>query len=172
MPTVFSYFPTKVALVEAVVGAVEKYIFELISRQRSDQTKTTTFDRIYGLMLSWSVAAETHPDIIKVFLNWSTSFHPDIKPLFDAYFERVVSRLEEIVREGYVNGEFRRDVDTRDAALILQGSGNLIGYLTFSNYDKDKMAKLLVDVVQGAVRLGLSENIEKGDRPDGVAVPL
>jgi TetR/AcrR family hemagglutinin/protease transcriptional regulator len=163
VPTVFSYFPTKMALVEAVVGAVETYIFDLITRQRCDQPNPTTFERLYRVMLAWSVAAETHPDIVKVFLNWSTSFHPDIKPLFDAYFERVVSSLEEIVREGYVNGEFGSDVDTRDAALILQGSGNLIAHLKFSNYDKDKMTKLLVDVVQGAVRLGLSENTNQRD---------
>lgn len=158
VPTVFSYFPTKMALVTAVVDAVEKFIFSLISLQHHEKSKLTTFERLYRLMLSWSVAAETHPDIIKVFLNWSTSFHPDIKPLFDSFFERVVSSLEEIVREGYVNGEFGSDVDPRDAALILQGSGNLIAHLKFSNYDDEKMNKLLVDVVQGAVRLGLSEN--------------
>jgi TetR/AcrR family transcriptional regulator, hemagglutinin/protease regulatory protein len=162
VPTVFAYFPTRIALIQAVTGEAEKYVFDMLRKYTAESPQLSAFERLYGLLSYWAKSTDTHPDLIKVVSNWSTSFQPDVEPLFQDYFSRVIKALAAIVREGQKNGEFGKDVDPLDAALIIQSSGNLISHLKFSKYSSARLTKYLVDVIRGALQTSLSPNAAKG----------
>ncbi len=162
VPTVFAYFPTRIALIQAVTEEAEKYVFDMLRKYTVESPQLSAFERLYGLLSYWAKSTDTHPDLIKVVSNWSTSFQPDVEPLFQDYFSRVIKALAGIVREGQKNGEFGKDVDPLDAALIIQSSGNLISHLKFSKYSSARLTKYLVDVIRGALQISLSPNSAKG----------
>jgi len=161
VPTVFAYFPTRIALVQAVTGEAEKYVFNMLRKYTVESPQLSAFDRLYGILSYWAKSTDTHPDLIKVFSNWSTSFQPDIEPLFQTCFARVIKVLGDIVREGQKNGEFGKDVDPIDAALIIQSSGNLIAHLRFSKYSSARLTKYLADLIRGALQINLSPDAVK-----------
>ena len=155
VPTVFSYFPTRFAIIEAVVRDVQRGIFAIIDKNLHDQTGLSVFDRLLGVVRGWAEAAETNPILVRVFLNWSSSFQPEVEALYQEYVTTVVQQLESIIRDGQKNGEFDKEVDVHDAALIIQGSGHLIAHLKFSKYESRGMMKFLHNIVRGALQAEL-----------------
>ena len=133
----------------------------MLRKYTVESLQLSAFERLYEILSYRAKSTDTHPDLIKVVSNWSTSFQPDVEPLFQDYFSRVMA-LAAIVREGQKNGEFGKDVDPLDAALIIQSSGNLISHLKFSKYSSARLTKYLVDVIRGALQINLSSDSPKG----------
>ena len=147
VPTVFSYFPTRFDIIEAVVCDVQRNILGIVQKNLYDQTGLSAFERLLGVVQGWAEAAETNPVLVRVFLNLSSSFQPEVEALY--------KQLEDLVRDGQEKGEFDKKVDVRDAALIIQGSGHLIAHLKFSKYESEGMMKFLTNIVRGALQAEL-----------------
>ena len=155
VPTVFSYFPTRFDIIEAVVRDVQRNILGIVQKNLYDQTGLSAFERLLGVVQGWAEAAETNPVLVRVFLNWSSSFQPEVEALYQEYVMQVCKQLEDLVRDGQEKGEFDKKVDVRDAALIIQGSGHLIAHLKFSKYESEGMMKFLTNIVRGALQAEL-----------------
>ena len=155
VPTVFSYFPTRFDIIEAVVCDVQRNILGIVQKNLYDQTGLSAFERLLGVVQGWAEAAETNPVLVRVFLNWSSSFQPEVEALYQEYVMQVCKQLEDLVRDGQEKGEFDKKVDVRDAALIIQGSGHLIAHLKFSKYESEGMMKFLTNIVRGALQAEL-----------------
>lgn len=161
VPTVFAYFPTRIDLVRAVTEEAEKFVFDMLRKYTVESPQLSALERLYAILSYWAKSTDTHTDLIKVVSNWSSSFQPDVELLFQDYFSRVIKAIAGIVREGQKNGEFSKEVDPMDAALIIQSSGNLISHLKLSKYSSARLTKYLVDVIRGALQLNLAPEVVK-----------
>jgi len=91
--TVFKYFPTREALLEAVLDRVESTLLSLA--RRSHRNAASAREAIRAHSHGWCQLMEEEPEIVKVWMEWSASIRGDIWPRFLALEEklnRIISR--------------------------------------------------------------------------------
>jgi len=123
-PTVFNYFPTRDALVRAVLAEIEVLIDDLFAQVPPRGTNAQ--DRILDMAAAYAQLVRDHPSVAKTFLKWEVSFDPDIRPLYLDFQERVLDRLEAYVPDG---------PEQRTEARILYGSANMLATMGFDGTD-------------------------------------
>tara|TARA_R110000772_G_scaffold103600_3_gene204686 strand:- start:34346 stop:34957 length:612 start_codon:yes stop_codon:yes gene_type:complete len=154
VPTVFSYFPNREALVDAVLEEIEIQLLDIVNHERQ-RTDLTAYQKLLNLLTNYADFIDQEPDLIKIFLGWNASFEDDLAKKYQAYLKKVITLLIEIVVDGQEKQEFGAEVDPEEAALIVYGSANVIAQIKFSNYDTD-ITHYLVSLLNSTLRL--SEN--------------
>lgn len=113
--SVYRYFPSKNAIIEALVEQEKDYFFELF-RRLDRQTDTLT-----GMLAMMD--AFTSPDVGQVHLDAETTaeaFRQEaVHETLRRYDAEVNDRLTALIREGQENGSIRRSADPRAAAILL-----------------------------------------------------
>jgi len=97
-PTVFNYFSTRDVLTNAVFDEVYK-VFEAMF-QSLPEPSLSTENQIENLTKSYDFLIEQHPDILKLVLNWSSSFGENVRPQYlefqDWLLENIQTRLNKL----------------------------------------------------------------------------
>ena len=130
VPTVFHYFPTRDALVDAVLDEVERFFTELAQRVhgRSDGARARLVD--HGL--AFLASADTHAAHIRVWLDWSTAIREHVWPRYLAFQERLVRIVEKSILEGRATGEIPAHVDPDSAARLFVGNAHMAAMMKFA----------------------------------------
>jgi len=136
VPTVFSYFPTREDLVDGVLNEIESVLLGIVRTdlQRED---LTAFDKLFNLLSAYVTAIKEDPDIVKVFLDWTTSFEAGLAAKFQMYLAKLMKLLAQIIEQGQQRKEFSADVTPIDAALMIYSSANVLAQIKFYNYGVD-----------------------------------
>lgn len=125
-PTVFKYFPTREALVKAVLDRVETTLTELIERI-PDGSNISASDMTYIWAKALTFLCETKPDLMKVTLSWSVAFS-SVRDRYIVFENRnldmLVSRMDQ-------------PIDDRSDARILFASAILFIRMHFDNSSED-----------------------------------
>ncbi len=150
VPTVFSYFPTRAELVREVLLEVDRFLIEMI--QDVVARKEGAADTLLAVVREFAHRAESHPDHIKVWLDWSTAVRDEIWPLYEDFQTRVIRSFVEVIRKGQASGELMRTVDPEAAAYLVVGSGNMIAQMMFTRRDPARVQRFLETVIYGALR--------------------
>lgn len=151
VPTVFSYFPNREALVEAILLEIEKQLLGIVKRER-ERTDLTAYQKLLNLLTNYAEFIEREPDLVKVFLDWNTSFEDELAKKYQAYLKKVINLLMEIVVEGRDKKEFGPDVNPEDAALMVYGSANVVAQIKFSNYNTD-VTHYLINLIKSSLHI-------------------
>lgn len=149
VPTVFSYFPSREELVLAVLGEVDRFLIELVARVADHHQSAS--DKLLAIVRAFADCVESHPDHIKVWLNWSTAVREDVWPLYEDFQNRVTDAFSAIVRDGQANRELDPDVDPETAAYLVVGSGQMIAQMKFTKRDPASIHRYLETVIHGAL---------------------
>ena len=85
--TVFNYFGKREKLTEAVFESV----YDTFTNMFEDlpDTNATPQERIQHMASSFVILVETYPDVLKVTLNWSSSFGDSVRPQYLDFQERL-----------------------------------------------------------------------------------
>jgi len=94
-PTVFKYFPTREALVDAVLGEIETAFADL-DGMKSGAVKMELTDLTPVLADLISLLCVNRPNLMKVALMWSVAFSP-IRERFKAFEKLRLDDLQEMV---------------------------------------------------------------------------
>jgi len=159
VPTVFSYFPTREALVDAILQEIEHKLLTIVTQQKM-RTDLTAYQKLLNLLVNYADFIDQEPDLVKVFLGWNASFEDEIAKKYQAYLKKVINLLIEIVIEGQEKNEFGSDVNPEDAALIVYGSANIVAHIKFSNYSTD-VTHYLVSLIKSTLHLNEDDKHQK-----------
>ena len=131
-PTVFNYFPTRDALVGAVLAQIEVYVDDMFDRLpvRADNRR----HRILQLAAAFQRMVAERPAEAKTFLKWGVSFDPDIRPAYLAFQNRALDRLVETLPDNPDD-----PAQARAEARILLGASNLFAAMAFDDFQPDEM---------------------------------
>ncbi len=127
VPTVFKYFATREALVEAVLGRVERVFLALA--KRCHQGERPAREALHEHAQGFIEVAHEQPDLTKIWLEWSGSLRADVWPRF----LKLEKKLTKIVA-----GSIEGDSETRDgitgveAALALNGIAHVLIHMIFA----------------------------------------
>jgi len=112
--TVFNYFGTRENLTEAVferVYDVFKDMFE--ARPEPDATPQ---ERLQHMANSYALLVQTYPDVLKVALNWSSSFGDSVRPQYLEFQNWLLDGIQQRLPEDMP--------DKSDARIILAAAYN------------------------------------------------
>lgn len=130
--TVFDYFKTREILVESVLTHVE-------GRLLPDRIISADFDSLLAPeKIIWIVTkvvdmVRSDPDIIRVWLDWSTSVRADVWPKYIRFQENVVKQFAKLIREGRAEGSVSKDIVIKEAARIIVGQSHMLATMTLAD---------------------------------------
>lgn len=149
--TVFNYFPSRESLVEQVLSRVDEFLTGMtadieISRLRAPEA-------LYKLMRAFAEAANTDTDMVRVWLEWSTSIRDDTWPKYLEFQERIIDRLQQVIVNGKFAGTVAPDVDPEDAARIVVGDAHMVALMQFAHRTSADMDRFLRHLVESVLKI-------------------
>lgn len=124
LPTVFHYFPTREALVDVVLDAVEHTLGDEIERIAREQGPAP--DRLARIVRAFARTVDAHPETARIWLDWSTAAGGSLWPRYLVFYDRIHAVLTSAMQHGQDAGELPTDPDAADAARLFIGSAYVI----------------------------------------------
>jgi TetR/AcrR family hemagglutinin/protease transcriptional regulator len=149
LPTVFVYFPTREALVDAVLDEVERFYEELIGRLSRGAGPAGSVMLEIGRQFAGAVA--THPDHARVWLNWSTAIRGALWARYRRYQRRLIDLMSTVIARGQAEGTIDRTLPADDVALIYVGAAYVVVQLQFGHAPERTVDRFLRTLVAATV---------------------
>jgi len=130
VPTVFHYFPTREALVDAVLDRVEEFFLRLAGDVYGREG--TADEKLLAHGLAFLDATRTHPAYIRVWLDWSTAIREHVWPRYLTFQERLVELVAGAIDEGRRRGEVPGPVQSGSAARLFVGNAHMAAVMMFA----------------------------------------
>lgn len=148
-PTVHSYFRTRQDLVNETLAKVDRHLWVMVSRvlARSDDTLAALTELAYR----FAHDARHNPDIIKVWLDWSTGVDNDAWSAYLDLLDRLHREVAASIRKSRRAGLLDADLDVEAAARVYIGGGHTIALMQFAGVKDKQMHSFIERMVRGAL---------------------
>jgi TetR/AcrR family hemagglutinin/protease transcriptional regulator len=161
--TVFLYFKTREALVDAVLTEVGRFYLQLALEVHQQEKSCRQI--LVDHRLAFHESVETHPHHARLALDWSTAMREELWPRYIAFTDRLVENHVRTIRRGQEEGDVPASVDPETSARMLIASAQMTAQQRLAGVDPamvDRMALLFIDAALGRV---LPFEDEGGRRP-------
>lgn len=148
VPTVFFYFPTREALVKAVLDEVARFLTDMTVRIHASNAPAP--DIVLAHAKAFADSVDTHPDYARVWLDWSTAVREEIWPLYLDFQENIVGIIANTIRRWQRERGVSEEEAEDDARLIV-GSAHMIAQLKFTRCAPEKLDHFLRTLVRSAI---------------------
>lgn len=148
VPTVFVYFPTREALVSAVLREVECFLEQIVDASMG--LDGPPVERLAALGQAFAHAADGPGDLIRVWLDWSTAVRADVWQSYLKVQERIVARVARAVAEHRSGKSAKPVLADESAARMFVGSGHTVALMKLAgapNREVDRLVRVIVAAV-------------------------
>jgi len=126
VPAVFSYFPNR----EALVNAILEEVGSALLRNVIEPAKALpAAERLAATAPLYVDFAEREPDYVKVWLMWSMQFAPGIQEQYRKVESQLIDALAEMIKEGASSDD--PDEDIHDRARVITASSAFLAKMVF-----------------------------------------
>lgn len=148
--SVFNYFPTRAALVEAVLDEVARFILDdvLVPIQREQVPAPQV---LLESALAFAASIEDHPDHARVWLDWSTAVRDEVWARYLAFQDRVLNVLGTTTERGKREGSLPAELDTDNAVRLLVGSAHMIAQMQIAGSDAGRVRHFIESIIAGFI---------------------
>lgn len=151
-PTVFAYFPTREELVAGVLAEVHDRTVAML-RERSAASDTTR-GRLAAILGSVVDFGSDRPDVMKVYLDWTTSSDADVRAQFLSSLEETLDVFRALVREGMAAGDLNPGIDPDDAAHFIFGACHMIAQMNFLDSPPARILMFATTMIDAVFTMG------------------
>lgn len=123
VPTVFHYFSSRAALLQAVLQALDDRYIGLARAHHAPDRPARDCLRRHALAFMDEV--ETAPQYVRLWLEWSTSVRRDTWPSYVDFQERVVEIVAATVERGIARGEIAPGLSASESARLVVGCAHM-----------------------------------------------
>ncbi len=148
VPTVFFYFPSREALVKAVLEEVARFLTDMTVRIHASSGPAP--DIVFAHAKAFADSVDTRPDYARVWLDWSTAMRDEIWPPYLEFQENVVAIIANTIRRWQRERGLSEEEAEDDARLIV-GSAHMIAQLKFTRCAPQKVEHFLRTLVRSAL---------------------
>ncbi|MCB1749270.1 MAG: TetR/AcrR family transcriptional regulator [Gammaproteobacteria bacterium] len=143
VPTVFSYFENRTALVKSTVEEVKRVYLELAAYWHRPEIPPLA--ALEGHVKAYSESIKDEPQYAQVWLEWCTAVRNEdgIWDSFLDYHNRIVEMMASSIRRGQKQGDIARSTNATDAARLILSSGITITQLHFMWRDKREINRFI-----------------------------
>jgi TetR/AcrR family hemagglutinin/protease transcriptional regulator len=120
VPTVFFYFKTREALVNAVLGEVERFYTEIFAS--ATRVRGPAIEALNQLTLTLNRTLDASlavADYTRILREWSVAVRSPIWPRYLRLYRRITQTFSKLIARGQREGDLRSDIDPDDEAVIL-----------------------------------------------------
>lgn len=145
VPAVHSYFRTRDDLVAAVLGEVEAYLLDVVSTSLGG-TKTVP-EALRTLAVRFAAGARAQPDMIKVWLDWSTGVRSGVWPQYMELLEKLHRIAGRVFSRGKREGLLPASLNVKAAARLYLGGGHTLALMQFADTSDSEVEALIALIV-------------------------
>jgi TetR/AcrR family transcriptional regulator, hemagglutinin/protease regulatory protein len=144
VPSVFRYFPTREALVNAVLGQVERKFLTLA--RRSHRAKIPVREAMHEQARGFMDIARNEPEYAHIWLEWSGTLRDDVWPRFI----KLEKELAKIIADNIeAQEESIGELTAFEAALAFNGVAHVLIHMLSSpvelSGDPERLARHVID---------------------------
>ena len=152
VPTVFAYFPTRLDLLRAVVGEVDRFYEDL--SKTSVYRNLGAIESIMIFLEACAKAVSSHPDLTQIWLDWTSSIgQEEIWSMYLDFHWKSVDRVAAVVRKGQRDGSIPKAVVPKDAALLICSGGHTVLLMMLTQTPMRVIKNFHRELVRGALHL-------------------
>jgi len=141
--TVFNYFKTREALVEAVLDDVENFLISLAEEVYAVEDDPVVAIRTH--IRAFLNACEENPSYIKVWLEWSASVRDETWPSYLAFQNRLLDMIAKQVDKGVKKGLLEPGLAPKERARWALGNAQMLVSMVFDPSGKPRGMEKMVE---------------------------
>ncbi|MBI1260997.1 MAG: TetR family transcriptional regulator [Rhizobiales bacterium] len=142
---VHSYFRTRNDLVSAGLDAVEEFLVTNVETSLGEGRGVR--EALMRLATEFARIARENPDIIKVWLDWSTGVRADTWPRYVDMLTRLHKMAEKVFARGKREGLMSPELNVKAAARLYIGDGHTLALSQFAGVTQREMDILTAQIV-------------------------
>lgn len=146
VPTVFFYFPTREALVSAVLEEVARFFTEMAETVHGKREPAP--ELILEHMRAFAEAVDTHPNHTRVLLEWSTALRDEEWPRYLQFQEKIIAMIARTIRRWRMEGRSARDPDAEDDARMIAATGYVLVQMKVAKLPNSRIERFLQTLVR------------------------
>jgi TetR/AcrR family transcriptional regulator, hemagglutinin/protease regulatory protein len=147
---VFTYFPTREALVREVLAEISGLYLSLADRHLSAGAASAP-KALLDFAVAFAACFDSHEDHTRILLEWSTAVREDVWPLFLEFHEAMLGKMREAIERGVAEGAIERGVEPENAALMLIGAAHLVLQMKFTGIPSERIFRFQLALLRGAL---------------------
>ncbi len=144
VPTVFSYFPNREALVEAILDEVARGIVAEVLEPAQQLSDTQA--RLEATAPLYIQFAEKKPDYVKVWLMWSMHFAHELQVKYALVEEQIIGYLRGMILELSLGR--RADDSAEDLARMILACSNVLAKMVLDGVPEARRERFYRHVLQ------------------------
>jgi TetR/AcrR family hemagglutinin/protease transcriptional regulator len=148
---VYSYFRTRADLVDAVLAAVETAIVTMA--QGALTAPGPALEVLTDLARRTADMAVTEPDIVRVWLDWSTGVRADVWPQFLRLQQRLHRIVEAVLAGGRDGVAVPADRFITSSARLFVGGAHTLALMRFENVGEAELGTFIDQMVGGVLAM-------------------
>lgn len=149
VPTIFVYFPTREALVDAVLSEVER--FYTTNMASASDSQSSAVETLMLLSRQLTRTLQTHPDYARIMMEWSVSVRSDIWPRYLKTYRKMNRILAKVIERGQKEGHFRADLDPSDEAALLYAVSTALIQMMETGASQERLDRFQHAAIQSVI---------------------
>lgn len=159
---VHSYFRTREDLVMETLCEVEAILITKVV-DSVDFENLSVHDALASMVAAFDDATRNDPDVIKVWLDWSTGFRDEVWQRYLLMQERVYAAVQRTLTRAKRQGILSERLNAKAAARLFVGGGSTIALARVAGAGEREIQTLTDHLIASVLSIGLT--------PDPPAVP-
>ncbi|WP_243404038.1 TetR/AcrR family transcriptional regulator [Zavarzinia aquatilis] len=160
VPAVHSYFRTREDLVAETLVEVEKHLLAILADPRIAEVSAR--EALTIMVRGFDKAAQDDPDVVKIWLDWSTGFRADVWPRYLQMQERLYAIVRGALERGRRSGELSAGLDPGAGAQLFVGGGHTVALFRFAGGEESAIDRLIDHLIQSITSIGFDHPLAAG----------
>ena len=148
---VYSYFRTRADLLTAVLEAVESTIVTMVEGAIANSAPPA--EALALLATRTADMALQEPDVVRVWLDWSTGVRADVWPQFLLLQRRLHGLVESVLVRGEDGVPVPPGLSIKSAARLFVGGAHTLALMRFEDVGETEMRVFIDQMVGGVLRV-------------------
>lgn len=149
VPTVFVYFPTRDALVHAVLDHVASFLMEMGAAIHAGKGPADAI--LLEHLRTFAESVRSAPATARVWLDWSTAVREKVWPRYMELLNAILAMVRTTLERGQREGSISAGTDPEDQARLLVGSAHMLALMQFSGAPPEKLEHFFTTLMDAVV---------------------
>ena len=145
-PAVFYYFPTREALVAEVPDEVARFFLDMGAKVHARHASAPQIFLTH--LRKFANAVDTHPDYIRVLLEWSTAWTDELRPAYLGFHQEILAILTRTIRSWRTETGKSRNIAVEDEARVFTTAGYVLVHMKLAKLPTWQIERFIQSLVR------------------------
>jgi len=147
--TVFFYYPTREALVDAVLDAVDRFLIDMAAGVHAGAGPAEVV--LLNHIRAFAASVDSSPSHARIWLDWSTAVREQVWQRYLEFLDRMLAIVRRTLERGQREGAISQRSDPDDQARLLVGSAHMLALMKFAGSPPDKLEHFFATLMEAVI---------------------